>query len=582
MELWDHDDLDMVEPASLTISKGGQGRMVFIAERIRRRKRIGMRFHSKIGILDRFVAAAFACVFVVFSGCFSSRSLIEGLAKTPHHPVQDREQYASMSPFQQDFMYLSETLRETHPEPYRACSKEEFEREQQRVFESLTAETSKVVFEKSLQSFMSRLRDSHTSAQIPWRGGDLQYPVSFFWINDTLILASVGREEDTTLIGSHVLSFNGHPVEEVFTRFKRFAACDNVYEARRTLQYYFVFPTFQRDAGIVDSDTLELKLLARDRTTHTHRTLPLREPKRIAPYGSHPVTAKVNRPFKYTMLKNENVCYLQWNTMMDLRMARRLSFPANLLAYPVAWYMGVGYFENFLEDMFEEMKEERVTTLIVDMRWNGGGSSSYGDQLLYYLDTPPKLRSISVAIRFSPLYREFFPEKYADYAAAYAKKYDGKQLPDSLIVTSDFVLADSSEGGFFQNVMERKSDYYIKPNRTVFKGNVYFLVGDGTYSSAIILASLVKDNKLFMTVGQPTRGRPSHYGETLVLKLPNSGIVCRISCKKFFRPDTVKDSEDALYPDVIIWPTFEDVKYGRDSVFEWVLEDARKKTTSTK
>ncbi len=105
---------------------------------------------------------------------------------------------------------------------------------------------------------------------------------------------------------------------------------------------------------------------------------------------------------------------------------------------------------------------------------------------------------------------------------------------------------------------------------------MYFLVGEGTYSSAIILASLVEDNNLFTTVGQPTRGRPSHYGETLVLKLPNSGIVCRISCKKFFRPDTSKDSENALYPDVIIWPSFEDYKHGRDPVFEWVLQDAKK------
>lgn len=31
MELWDRDVLDLVEPASLTVGKGGQGRIVFIA-----------------------------------------------------------------------------------------------------------------------------------------------------------------------------------------------------------------------------------------------------------------------------------------------------------------------------------------------------------------------------------------------------------------------------------------------------------------------------------------------------------------------------------------------------------------------
>lgn len=487
-----------------------------------------------------------------------------------------------MNAFQQDFLYLTETVRQTHPEPYAAWSKELFDSEQHRILESLAAETSKVAFQKSLQSFLSNLKDTHTSALTSWLGGELEYPLSFFWIDDTLLLASVGSGEDTTLIGSRVLGFNGHPVDEVFARFERFITFGNVYEASRTLQYYFVFPTFQRDAGIIDSDTLELKLFALDGTTRIHRSLPVQQPKRVAPYGSHPVTAKVNRPFRYTILKSSHACYLQWNAMVDLRFARLLSFPLNLLAYPVAWYMGIGYFENFLEDMFEEMSENEVNTLIVDLRGNGGGGSNYGDQLLYYLDTSSNIRGLSMAIRFSSLYKEFFPENYASYATSYANKHHGMKMPDSLLVTSDFVQADSLDKHYFGNITDPASDYYIKPNRPVFKGHVYFLVGDGTYSSAIILASIVKDNNLFTIVGQPTRGRPSHYGETLIIKLPNSGIACRISCKKFFRPDTGRDSEDSLYPDVTIWPSFEDYKYGRDPVFDWVLHDAQKKERSEK
>ena len=537
---------------------------------------------SRLPTLNRMLVPTTVCVVFGLIGCISTQSLIDGLAKSPHSAVQDSEGYASMNSFQQDFLYLTETVRQSHPEPYAAWSKEAFDSEQRRIVQSLAAETSSVAFEKSLKSFLSRLKDSHTSAQTPWRGGPLEYPVSFMWIGDTLILASVGRSEDTTLIGSHVQAFNGYPVGEVFARFTRFIAYENVYQARRTLQYYFVFPSYHRDAGTIDSDTLELTLRAPDGTIRTHRVTALQQLKRIAPYDTHPITGRVNRPFRYTILKDEAACYFQWNTMMDLRAVRRLSFPTNLLAYPVAWYMGIGYFENFLEEMFEEMEDEGVTTLIVDLRGNGGGSSVYGEQLLYHLGISSDIRTYSMAVRFSPLYREFFPQAYASYAAGYARIFDGRRLPDSLIVTSDFVRDDSSQEQYLRNVKDEKSDYYIEPDRIVFKGNIYFLVGDGTYSSAIILASLVKDNKLFTTVGQPTRGRPSHYGETLVLRLPNSGIVCRISCKKFFRPDTSKDSEDALYPDVTVWPTFEDYRYGRDPVFEWVLRDAKMKTTSKK
>jgi hypothetical protein len=528
-----------------------------------------------------FLLSIASCIpLVLVSGCVSSRTLFEDLAKTPHEPVQDTERYKSLNSFQQDFLYLTETVRETHPDPYAAWSKEEFDAEQNRILESLAAETSRVVFEQDLQAFLSRLKDSHTGAMTSSTGGERQYPVSYFWIKDTLILASVPREEDTTLIGSHVLAFNGIPTTEVLTRFTRFIAAENIYQARRTLQYYFVFPTYQREAGVIQSDTLELNLLTRAGNTQTFCILPVEQPKRVYHYDENPITTRVKDPFTYKILKDRKACYLQWNTMFDIRVLSRLSFPTNLLAYPVFWFMGVGHFESFLEDMFEEMKEEGVNALVVDLRNNGGGSSVYGEMLLYHLNVPSDIRSFSMAIRFSPLYREFFPDIYRFYASQYAERYGGKALPDSLIVTSSFVKQDSAEATFFGSVRDESSTYYIEPERTVFKGNAYFLVGEGTFSSAILLSTIVGDNKLFPLVGQPTRGRPSHYGETLVLKLPNTGVICRISCKKFFRPDTSRDAEDALFPDVEIWPTFEDIRCGRDPVLEWVLRDAEEKTVS--
>ncbi|MCL4510453.1 MAG: S41 family peptidase [Bacteroidetes bacterium] len=485
-----------------------------------------------------------------------------------------------MNPFQQDFLYLTEAVRETHPEPYVAWSKDQFDSEQAHLLNSLSTDTSKAAFEESLKSFLSHLHDGHTGAPAPWLRGQRQYPVSFFWIKDTLILASVGSEADTTLLGSHVLGFDGIPTDEVLTRFSRFISYENVYQARRTLQYYFVFPSLQREAGVTHSDTLDLSLLGRDGSVRTYRVLPVEQPKRVFHYETNPITQKVNRLFKYTILEKEKACYFQWNAMADLRIAHILSFPSNLFFYPVAWFNGIGYFDNFLKNMFEDMEEQGVKTLIVDLRGNGGGGSIYGEMLLYHLKVPPNIRNYSMAIRFSPLYGESFPEEYHYYASRYAEKFSGRQLPDSLIVTSSFVHRDSVQAQYFRNVTDKESDYYIEPDRTIFIEHVYFLVGDGTYSSAIILSTIVKDNKLFTIVGQPTRGRPSHYGQILSLKLPNSSIVCTISCKKFFRPDVTKDSEDSLYPDVAIWPTYDDLVHGRDPVFDWVLQDARKRAAT--
>lgn len=506
---------------------------------------------------------------LTLQGCNKSTSFYEGLAKTPHLAIQDSHHYASMNPNQQDFLYLTEAVREAHPAPYGARSKELFDAEQQRLLESLGSDTSRAALEQSLDSFLSKVRDSHTNAQTSWRANQLQYPVSFFWVRDTLYLASVAGRQDSTLLGSRVLALNGIPTQEILTRFMRFVAYDNLYDARRVLQWYFVFPAFHREAAIITTDTLELSLLGRDRIAHRYRILPVLEPKRFFHYQSHPITEKGKLPFTFTILKGQRACYLQWNAMMDRGASSLLSFPTNVITHVRLWWMGVGYFDDFLQSMFAKMRHDSVTTLIVDLRGNGGGRSRYGHQLLQYLGTPSSIRNYSTAVKFSSLYRAFFPDDYREYATQYLR-FAGKQLPDSLILTSDFVKEDSSEA----DKVAESAD--IESKAGTFKGRVYFLIGDGTYSSAIIFATLIKDNKLFTIVGQPTRGRPSHFGEMLVVKLPNSGVLCTISCKKFLRPDVKRDSEESLYPDVEIWPSYDDRFNGRDPVLDWVLQDANK------
>jgi hypothetical protein len=516
------------------------------------------------------------------TGCFSSRSFIAGLAVTPSHPVQSSARYQGLNPFQQDFLYLTETVREAHAEPYAAWSKAAFDSTQATMMDALGRDTTRAAFERCIRSFLGYLHDSHTGAQLSWSLGTKEYPVSFTWLKDTLYLASVWRQEDTALIGSQVLAFNGHATAETAALCASVIIGENMPQIRRAMQYAFVFPETFQDAGLTGADSLTLTLRTRAGATVALVLTAVEKPRRLAPYQQHPVTRAVNKPFLYTILERDSICYMQWNVMMDLRAARRLSWPMNWLAHPVAWYMGIGYFDNFLEDMFDEMEEKGVRTLIVDIRGNGGGSTAYGEQLLYHLDVPARLRTYSMAIRFSSLYREFFPDAYKSYAALYAARYNGATLPDSLIATASFALTDSLEGLYFRNVTDPESNFYVPPDRKVFKGNVFFLAGEGTYSSAIILSTLVKDNRLFPVIGRPTRGRPSHYGETLVLKLPRSGVVARISCKKFFRPDVARDSDDALYPDIEQWPRFEDLLYGRDPEFDRAVQEGRQQGSGRK
>ena len=99
------------------------------------------------------------------------------------------------------------------------------------------------------------------------------------------------------------------------------------------------------------------------------------------------------------------------------------------------------------------------------------------------------------------------------------------------------------------------------------KDKLYVITGMATYSSGIINVMDFKENTNATFVGEPTGGRPNHYGEIKYLTLPVSGLKISYSTKYFnkYSPDS-----DSFYPDIEIETSFDDYKNGIDPVFEYI------------
>ena len=83
---------------------------------------------------------------------------------------------------------------------------------------------------------------------------------------------------------------------------------------------------------------------------------------------------------------------------------------------------------------------------------------------------------------------------------------------------------------------------------------------------------IVHDNDLGTIVGEPTGNMPSCYGDILSFQMPTTGFAFSVSFKKFLRPEPENDPEDALYPDIEVYTTIDDVLQGRDPQIEEVRE----------
>ncbi|NBK25253.1 MAG: hypothetical protein EOM68_24930 [Spirochaetia bacterium] len=96
------------------------------------------------------------------------------------------------------------------------------------------------------------------------------------------------------------------------------------------------------------------------------------------------------------------------------------------------------------------------------------------------------------------------------------------------------------------------------------------LIGEGTFSSALMNAMHFKKRTNARLVGEPTGGSLNHYGEIKQFSLPSSGIPVTYSTKHFVMDKSYQTG--SLIPDLVIEKTVDDILAGRDTVVEALLQ----------
>ena len=100
------------------------------------------------------------------------------------------------------------------------------------------------------------------------------------------------------------------------------------------------------------------------------------------------------------------------------------------------------------------------------------------------------------------------------------------------------------------------------------KGRLYVVVGRQTFSSAVLNALAFQNATKAVFIGEPTGGKPNHFGEVNGFKLKNSKIGIQYSTKYFTHS---KEDAPSFNPDVLIKPSIRDYLEYRDPVLEYIL-----------
>ncbi|MFM8913605.1 MAG: S41 family peptidase, partial [Flammeovirgaceae bacterium] len=119
-----------------------------------------------------------------------------------------------------------------------------------------------------------------------------------------------------------------------------------------------------------------------------------------------------------------------------------------------------------------------------------------------------------------------------------------------------------------------ENEWYTYPKQQIhqFRGKTYFVIGPGTFSSAIYTGVVVQDNKIAQLIGQPSGDGANSIGENCNLKLPHSGIVVSIPSAVFFRPVANSATGAPLIPDILIDSDTLDIMYDRINICRWLID----------
>ncbi|MEP7144210.1 MAG: S41 family peptidase [Ferruginibacter sp.] len=449
---------------------------------------------------------------------------------------------------QQDFNYLRKALEETHPGLYMHHSKQEMQYITDSLYKSLNKPLAFFDFYKVVAYLVAEIKCEHTYCN-PY-GSKAQetlaewklIPLQLYFSGNKAYVA-VNRSTDATVhIGDEVIFINSYPVDSVKHKLYSYIPADGNMEASKdvflssmsfNLSYYQFIErpdafniTFKNKAG-----QTFVRRFDKDLSPEVSNANAVKNPsnKPIIEFGKRN-RINVTDPCRLELLKDKNTAIL---TMRSFGGNREKLFKK---------------YERF----FNTLQKEKLSNLIIDLSFNGGGDEEFAAELLSYLiSKPTRFINEEYIINDSDFYlkQTNIPREALKNKAAFLEPMkNGKALAkEQTEFTRELKLFEP------------------KPNR--FGGKVYFYINGGTSSAASTFAAVAQSNSLGTFIGEETAGSYAGGGTTngLDLTLPNSGITTHTSIVYQSFATSGKNKDRGVIPDYPFIQAFENLVTTNDS-----------------
>jgi C-terminal processing protease CtpA/Prc len=212
-----------------------------------------------------------------------------------------------------------------------------------------------------------------------------------------------------------------------------------------------------------------------------------------------------------------------------------------------------------LEEFWTAVKEtDQIDTVVLDLRHNRGGDFEVAPAFLNHLAAATESYELfDVRQRQSEALCDQIPSLCASETLGFLQQL-GVNTTSSV-----YDLPGSALSIYYGQVVG-------SPPTEKFDGKLYVLTSGQTFSSGHIFAGVVQANGLGELIGTPTGNAPNFWGNVISFPVPNTDLTF-YSTTSLTTLSTVSNPEDAIYPDVLVETSLQDLQNGRDAQLDWVL-----------
>lgn len=488
------------------------------------------------------------CVIILLTqACVSTRTYNYNVTQRKFAPGELRK----------DFSVMRASLEEAHPGIYWYISKQDLDFKFDSVYNTLTDSITMMEFYKRAAPVVAQLRCGHTRLlmlsprlfrkelkESKAKGKSLLNDLEYRIEDDKLYVIKNPTANKLLKPGDELVSVNNKAIRNILDTARTLFSSDgfNTTHYDRALEKnpYGWYRLFNKQADtlhlqIRDStglkDTVYIRKISNDTSKLSRKNEPVAKPKKIPRYKGQDEHGK-------PLL---DLTYLNSDSTTALLKVRSFSFTGD-------------NHNRFYRESFADIRKNHVNNLILDLRYNGGGTLLASRNLFSYLTDSPFV---------------FLGKTYANkrfYKAPIPLIYQVNYYLRSL-----FMFKKDAEHGYIVNLKGSKP---LKPEADNYTGNLEVLINGYTFSASSLLSANLKEINRATFIGEETGGgfNECSAGQLPLIKLPNTNLILRLPLYRL-APDTSTPVKGrGVFPDVELVPKVSELKDGTDPEVEKAME----------